>query len=293
MSSVISKLSEFDTLKEIYHEKRDDDSYPSCHVLREIVDVTRAILFPGFYGSHCVNLKTLAYHIGVNIDHLSLLLREQVYAGFVFGDVKTDDRYRLKNQAKQVVEAFLEKLPELRRLLITDVKAAYDGDPAAKSYSEIILCYPAFKAISNYRIAHELLTLGVPLIPRMISEIAHSETGIDIHPGAKIGERFTIDHGTGVVIGETCIIGTNVKLYQGVTLGAKSFELDEFGNPKKEGDRHPIIGDNVVIYANATILGRVTVGKDSVIGGNVWLTDDVEEKSQVTIHKPELRKKVL
>ena len=161
-----------------------------------------------------------------------------------------------------------------------DVEAAYNGDPAAENYGEIISCYPVIKALVNYRIAHELLVLGVPLIPRIISEMAHSETGIDIHPGAQIGHHFTIDHGTGVVIGATCIIGNNVKLYQGVTLGAKSFPLDAQGNPIKGIARHPILEDNVVVYSNATILGRITIGRGSIVGANIWVTEDMEPESR-------------
>lgn len=166
----------------------------------------------------------------------------------------------------------------------TDVRAILEGDPAAKSYGEVIFCYPAVRALLNHRVAHELLLLGVPILPRIISEMAHSETGIDIHPGAKIGESFSIDHGTGVVIGETCIIGDRVRLYQGVTLGAKRFVLDEKGSPM-DVPRHPILEDNVVVYANTSILGRVTIGKDSVIGGNVWLTVSVPPGSHVLQQK--------
>ena len=158
--------------------------------------------------------------------------------------------------------------------------AAYNGDPAAESYAEIISCYPVIKALTNYRLAHELVQLGVPLIPRIISEMAHSETGIDIHPAAQIGSHFTIDHGTGVVIGATCIIGNNVKLYQGVTLGAKSFPLDENGNPIKGIPRHPILEDDVIVYSNATILGRVTIGKGCVVGANLWITKDMKPKTK-------------
>lgn len=175
-------------------------------------------------------------------------------------------------------EEFLE---ELKERMMKDVQATYEGDPAAKDYDEIICCYPGIKAIINYRLAHKLWELGIPLVPRMITEFAHSETGIDIHPGATIGEYFTIDHGTGIVVGETCIIGNHVKLYQGVTLGAKSFPLDEDGNPIKGLPRHPIIGDGVIIYSNATILGRVTVGRNAVIGANIWITSDVEEGKKV------------
>lgn len=174
-----------------------------------------------------------------------------------------------KDKAREMT-AFL---PELKELLAMDVEAAYNGDPAAESYEEIICCYPVIKAMINYRVAHRMLQLGVRLIPRIMTEMAHSETGIDIHPAATIGHHFTIDHGTGVVIGATCIIGNNVKLYQGVTLGAKSFPLDENGNPIKGIPRHPIIEDNVIIYSNSTVLGRITIGQGTVIGGNLWVTE--------------------
>ena len=174
-----------------------------------------------------------------------------------------------KDKAREMT-AFL---PELKEQLAMDVEAAYNGDPAAESYEEIICCYPVIKAMINYRVAHKMLQLGVRLIPRIMTEMAHSETGIDIHPAATIGHHFTIDHGTGVVIGATCIIGNNVKLYQGVTLGAKSFPLDENGNPIKGIPRHPIIEDNVIIYSNSTVLGRITIGQGTVIGGNLWVTE--------------------
>lgn len=250
------------------------------------MDLCRSILFPGYFGNPMVDRRTIKYHIGVNVERLQALLEEQVLAGLCFGC--TDEERSLadkKAESKQVVSVFVEFLPELRRVLMTDIEAAYYGDPAAKSFAEIILCYPAVRAISNHRIAHKLLEQGVPMIPRMISEMAHSETGIDIHPGATIGERFSIDHGTGVVIGETAIIGDNVKIYQGVTLGAKSFELDEFGNPVKDVPRHPILEDDVIVYANATILGRVTIGKGAVIGGNIWVTSDVEPGAKVVQSK--------
>lgn len=180
---------------------------------------------------------------------------------------------------------FICRLDDISRSLQTDVEAAYNGDPAAKSRDEIICCYPVIKALVNYRVAHELLTMGVELIPRILTEMAHSETGIDIHPGAQIGDYFTIDHGTGVVIGETCIIGRNVKLYQGVTLGAKSFPLDEHGNPIKGIPRHPILEDDVIVYSNSTILGRITVGKGAVIGGNVWITQDVAPGARIVQYR--------
>ena len=283
---VVDKLSEYDSFKSVYHENRDGEPFPSGLALKQIVDLCRSILFPGYFGNPMVDRRTIKYHIGVNVERLQALLEEQVLAGLCFGC--TDEERSLadkKAESKQVVSVFVEFLPELRRVLMTDIEAAYYGDPAAKSFAEIILCYPAVRAISNHRIAHKLLEQGVPMIPRMISEMAHSETGIDIHPGATIGERFSIDHGTGVVIGETAIIGNNVKIYQGVTLGAKSFELDEFGNPVKNVPRHPILEDDVIVYANATILGRVTIGKGAVIGGNIWVTSDVERGAKVVQSK--------
>lgn len=180
---------------------------------------------------------------------------------------------------------FIYRLDDISRSLQTDVEAAYNGDPAAKSRDEIICCYPVIKALVNYRVAHELLTMGVELIPRILTEMAHSETGIDIHPGAQIGDYFTIDHGTGVVIGETCIIGRNVKLYQGVTLGAKSFPLDKHGNPIKGIPRHPILEDDVIVYSNSTILGRITVGKGAIIGGNIWITQDVAPGARIVQYR--------
>lgn len=180
----------------------------------------------------------------------------------------------------EVAAQLLKQLPELRRRLGTDAKAVFDGDPAAVSYEEVILCYPALVALTHYRLAHALLQLGVPILPRLISEAAHSATGIDIHPGAEIGEYFSIDHGTGVVIGETCVIGNHVRLYQGVTLGAKSFKFDAAGNILQE-PRHPILEDNVVVYSNSSILGRVRIGHDTVVGGNVWQTTDLPPYSRV------------
>lgn len=184
--------------------------------------------------------------------------------------------------ARKKAQQFIHRLPEVKKLLYTDVEAIYDGDPAANSWSEVILCYPGFYAILIYRIAHELYVLNIPFIPRVMTEYAHEKTGVDINPGASIGSYFCIDHGTGIVIGETAILGSHVKLYQGVTLGAKSFELDEHGNPVKGGKRHPNIGNNVVIYANATILGGDTyIGDNCVIGGNVWLIHSVPAEKKV------------
>ena len=224
--------------------------------------------------------QSLQHFLGVRVEKLYGLLAEQILSVQHF-DIENNSAANASEKAAEVTRQFIGILSEIRKKLWTDVKAIYDGDPAAKNYGEIIFCYPSIRAMVNYRSAHTLLSLGVPLIPRIITEMAHSETGIDIHPGAHIGDYFSIDHGTGVVIGETCIIGSHVRLYQGVTLGAKKFALDEHGNPVKNLPRHPIIEDNVVIYSNANILGRITIGKNSVIGGNVWQTKSVPPNSRV------------
>lgn len=258
MIKTVEELADAESLKGLFHEHKEGDPLPSAKSLKEVVELCRAIFFPGFFGNPNVSEHTIGYHIGVEVERLQSVLMEEV------------------GLSKEVTLKFIERLPELRRILATDVEAAYNGDPAAENYDEIICSYPIIKAITNYRIAHELLVLGVPLIPRFITEMAHSETGIDIHPGAQIGHHFTIDHGTGVVIGATCIIGNNVKLYQGVTLGAKSFPLDENGNPIKGIPRHPILEDDVIVYSNATVLGRITLAKGTIIGGNLWVTKSTQ-----------------
>ena len=212
-------------------------------------------------------------------------LRDQLAAALRF---EKSQEWEVEAAADRICERFISCLPEVKRLLLLDVEALYEGDPAAVCREEIMITYPGFLAISIYRIAHELYLLDAPLIPRMMTEYAHERTGIDIHPGATIGEYFFIDHGTGIVVGETTVIGNHVKLYQGVTLGARSFELDENGNPVKKIKRHPDIGNHVVIYANATILGGDTViGDDCVIGGNTWLTGSVKAGSVVSYRKEE------
>ena len=284
LTKTVDILSEKETLKGLYHEHRDGDPLPSAKELEEIIDLARAILFPGYFGKSSVNIHTIQYQIGVSMERLHKLLTQQILAGLCFGLVSDECECQSEIPCHETASALalkvIEKLPEIRRILATDVEAAYNGDPAADSFSEIISCYPVIQALTNYRLAHELVLLGVPLIPRMMTEMAHSETGIDIHPAATIGEYFTIDHGTGVVIGATCIIGNNVKLYQGVTLGAKSFPLDANGNPIKGIPRHPILEDNVIIYANATILGRITIGKGSVVGANVWVTKNMRPNTK-------------
>ena len=229
LTQAIEQLSAGDSLQGIFHQHREGDPLPSSKALGEIIELSRTILFPGYFGKSTVNSQTIKYHIGVNIERLHKLLTDQIMAGLCFNrcdcNVLDSDQEQCRTAAKSLATLLIERFPKI--------------------------------------------------IPRIITEMAHSETGIDIHPAATIGDHFTIDHGTGVVIGATCIIGNNVKLYQGVTLGAKSFPLDENGNPIKGIPRHPIIEDNVVIYANATILGRITIGKNSVVGANVWVTQNL------------------
>jgi len=289
LTQAVDELSGMGSLKGLFHEHRDGDPLPSAKALEEIIELARAIIFPGYYGHSSVKFRTLKYQIGVNVERLHKLLSQQILAGLCFAapseemeecDPTGKDNGICLECASTLATRLIAKLPEIRRILATDVEAAYNGDPAAASFGEIISCYPVIKALINYRIAHELHLLGVPLIPRMMTEMAHSETGIDIHPAAAIGEHFTIDHGTGVVIGATCIIGNHVKLYQGVTLGAISFPLDEDGNPIKGIPRHPILKDNVIIYANATILGRITIGEGCIIGANVWVTHDMKPRTK-------------
>jgi serine O-acetyltransferase len=242
------------------------------------------VLFPGYFGTSELTADNASFHLGSTLDWIRRKLREQVMRGLCFActDPATMQEQDCEARAETTTRKFLSRLPVLRDLLMTDVRAAYEGDPAATSPDEAIFCYPGVLAITNYRIAHELHQLGVPLIPRIVTEHAHSITGIDIHPGAKIGENFFIDHGTGVVIGETCVIGKGVRLYQGVTLGAKSFPLDKDGKPIKGIKRHPNVEDDVIIYSEATILGDITIGRGSVVGGNVWLVESVPPGSRIT-----------
>lgn len=284
----VRSLSDPDSFNMVCHEHRLGEPLPSIQKLGRVIELVREIIFPGYFGDTSLRPQTTQHYMGVYLDELYETLSREILAGMCFECAQPSEE-KLENyreKARQAATLFIQTLPEIRRKMVNDVKALYLGDPAAKSYGEVIFCYPAIRAITNYRIAHQMVELNVPLIPRFISEMAHSETGIDIHPEAEIGEYFAIDHGTGVVIGSTCIIGNHVKIYQGVTLGAKSFELDEHGNPVKGIPRHPIVEDNVVIYAGATILGRVTIGKNSVIGGNVWLTRSLPPHSKVIQDRP-------
>jgi serine O-acetyltransferase len=266
---------------------------PNHNVVAGIIEDLKEVLFPGYRRREGLHFGNVLYHVGDLIDALHDKLTVQIgralrHEAGVEGPADDAQDFEAKGQA--VAIAFLEQLPDLRRILALDVQAAYEGDPAAGSLDEIIFSYPGLEAVTVYRLAHLLYELEVPLIPRMMTELAHSKTGIDIHPGAKIGHHFFIDHGTGVVIGQTCEIGDKVKLYQGVTLGALSFPMDSDGHIIRGQKRHPTLEDRVIIYANATVLGGNTViGHDSVIGSNVWLTQSVAPRSTVVLEKPKLR----
>jgi len=268
---------------------------PSYEKVIAATEDLKEILYPGYRRRSRLHAGNVTYHVGDLVDRLHDVLAMQIARAMCHGAGKTrtcnpEQKDEFERAGHAAAYAFLQRLPEVRRVLATDVQAAYEGDPACKSVDEVIFCYPGIDAVTVYRLAHELHLLGVPLIPRMMTEWAHSRSGIDIHPGATIGEFFFIDHGTGVVIGETCEIGNRVKLYQGVTLGALSFSVDEHGNLLRGHKRHPTIEDRVIIYANATLLGGQTViGHDSVIGSNVWLTQPVESNTTVVLEKPRLR----
>ncbi len=265
---------------------------PSREAIVSVVQDFMDILYPGYWGRQNLHIGNVEYHVGDVIDRLHDKLTEQIGRALRHECGPDSSNEDFEAMAQQKTVELLRTLPELRQLLELDVQAAFEGDPAAKSHVEIIFCYPGLEAVSIYRIAHQLLLLGVPLIPRMMTEYAHSKTGIDIHPGARIGPGFFIDHGTGVVIGETCDIGRNVKLYQGVTLGALSFPRDSAGNIIRGMKRHPTLEDDVVVYANATILGGDTVvGHHAVVGSSVWLTQSVAPMTVVTLEKPSLRMK--
>jgi serine O-acetyltransferase len=255
---------------------------PSRKVLVGIADGLRAVLFPNRLGLPDLTSESVDYYVGHMLDVTLRELMVQVRRELRFVSGSDPSSNSDREQAAAITQAFARRLPRVRSLLESDVQAAYEGDPAARSIDEVLVCYPGITAITHYRLAHELYCLGAPLIARMISEIAHSATGIEIHPGAKIGGSFFIDHGTGVVIGETAVIGEHVRLYQAVTLGAKRFPVDEHGALVKGNLRHPIVEDDVVIYAGATILGRITIGRGSTIGGNVWLTRSIPPGSTVS-----------
>lgn len=285
IESIAKQLSQSEIAELLLYKHPLNHPLPNREEIRKFVDLLRQCIFPGYFGDSPVHI-TWKSKIENLLDQISELITKQIYAGLCLecSYLNVLQCKQCEVRAKEITSEFLKTLPLIQNMLAKDVVAIYQGDPASKSMSEVIQCYPGLRAITNYRIAHELYKLNVPVIPRIITEFAHSETGIDIHPGAQIGEYFAIDHGTGIVIGETSIIGNHVKLYQGVTLGAKSFPLDENGNPIKGIPRHPIVEDYVVIYAEATILGKITIGHHSIVGANQWITSDLPPYSKTKLN---------
>ena len=267
----------------------DYEPIPSKECVVEIIDRLREILFPGYFTREKIDPVNLRYSMGQSVSSLFDLLSEQICRSIRHDCFRYDQACsECEQQGHRLTLDLLEAIPSIRNTLATDVRAAYDGDPAARSHDEIIFSYPGIYAIAVYRVAHKLFEFGIPLLPRIMTEHAHSVTGIDIHPGAEIGDRFVIDHGTGVVIGETTVIGKNVRIYQGVTLGALSIPKDA-GALFRGKKRHPTIEDDVIIYSGATILGGDTnIGARSVIGGNVWLTESVPADTAVILETPRL-----
>jgi serine O-acetyltransferase len=271
------------------HTSGDSEySLPERQAVHKVLDNIIAILFPGCHGYGPTVLGKVDAHLKGELARTAIILQEQIEMALDYDKLlgQAEAELNPRQRSNEIVQDLIESLPEIQNMLQDDIQAAYDGDPAAHSRMEIMMSYPAVQAIATHRIAHQLYRRGVPLIPRIMSELSHSRTGIDIHPGAQVGRFFFIDHGTGVVIGETTIIGDHVKIYQGVTLGAMSFPKDEHGNPIKGIKRHPNVEDNVTIYAEATILGDVTIGAGSIIGGNIWLTHSVPAQSKATNQQP-------
>lgn len=287
LKSVVSELAavrqEWRTAQQRSNEPGGRE-LPSKEALAEIIHGLKGVLFPMRLGPKDLRQESEDFYIGHTLGSVLHALHEQVRLELHHGarhQTHVEDA-ALDAQAVHIVRDFSAALPEIRRLLDSDVVAAFEGDPAARSVDEVLLCYPGILAMIHHRVAHTLYRAGVPLLARVVAELSHAQTGIDIHPGATIGAGFFIDHGTGVVIGETARIGKRVRLYQAVTLGAKSFPVDADGKPIKGQPRHPILEDEVVIYAGATVLGRITIGRGASIGGNVWLTHDVEPGASIT-----------
>ena len=266
--------------KEELFMPKNNRELPSRAAVIDVVKELRSVIFPGYFWNDSAAKVFPEYFAGYRLNDLYDRLKEQIEIALLYAQPELEQE-GAEEEADRICAGFFEQLPEVQQRLLKDVQAGFDGDPAAKSKEEIISSYPGLFAIYVYRLAHLLYKEKVPYIPRIMTEYAHGKTGIDINPGATIGDYFFIDHGTGVVIGETCIIGNNVKLYQGVTLGAKSFPLDEDGKPIKGIPRHPILEDNVIVYSNATILGRITIGKDATVGGNIWVTEDVPAGARI------------
>lgn len=285
-------IKNYETIGDMDH--LEGKNLPSKKIVIEVLEDLFTVLFPGYLGKEGITKANSKYFLGATLTSVYTRLTSEVEKSlkYICRKITECPHDVCLERGQVVVKELLEKIPEIREVLSGDIEAAYDGDPAAVSTDEVILSYPCVLAITTYRIAHELYLRGVPLIPRIMSEHVHSLTGIDIHPGAKIGKNFFIDHGTGVVIGETAEIGDNVKLYQGVTLGALSFPKDEKGHIIRGRKRHPTVGNNVVIYSGATLLGAdAIIGDNVVIGGNVWVTSPVASGTKITIARPQLKYK--
>lgn len=287
LDSVVDRLCHPESLDKVWHCSARGMAMPSLDRLNEIMDRLRAALFPGYFGAARVWRESMRHHLAANLDSVYRLLAEQIQRGISFScKGEGEGCQNCERNSRELALAFMDKLPDIRHKLAGDAQAGYEGDPAATSPGETIFCYPSMYTMVHHRIAHELYSLKVPLIPRIISEMAHSRTGIDIHPGATIGNDFFIDHGTGVVIGETAVIGDFVKLYQGVTLGALSTRL---GQKLAGVKRHPTLGNRVTVYSGASVLGGETViGDDCVIGGNAFVTSSVPPHTRVSMKSPEL-----
>jgi serine O-acetyltransferase len=290
IASIVEGITKNYEADEIFFTKAGRTTFPSRNVLKGVIYDIRRIMFPGYFGTEALDGLEPDYFVGDLVNQVGRTIREQIFAALTYRDGKRANPVELRFRADQIAGCFIERLPEIQRMLLTDVQAFFDGDPAAQSKEDIIFSYPGLFAIFVYRIAHELYVQDVPLIPRIMTEFAHSKTGVDINAGATIDEYFMIDHATGVVIGETTQIGKHVKIYQGVTLGALSLRKGQGLRGKK---RHPTIEDNVTVYSNASVLGPVTIGEGSVIGGSAFVTEDVPRngrvstKQEVTISTPD------
>lgn len=282
MDHIVARLCEPSSLKDMAHSP-NGVPMPSRKELEEIIVRLKTTLFPGYYEAGDMETTSLRYRLASTLDSVFLKLTRQIFCASCFERaVSGHEAVEMEQLATKWTFQFIESLPHIRGLLAVDIKAAYEGDPAATGVGEILFCYPFVTAMIHYRVAHELLQLGVPLIPRILCESAHAATGIDIHPGARIGEGFFIDHGTGVVIGETSVIGCHCRIYQGVTLGARSFPCTEDGALIRGARRHPRLGDRVTVYAGASILGNINIGSGAIIGANMWVTNDVPENTKLT-----------